>query len=108
MRERCVCARCRTFEKKMERFYKCYIKRKDPDGVSAMPPKPYKFRFQQKMSRIFALSSYTRQHDPLQYQRSMPALIDVLDQGDFSTRRDNTFLDDRRTFNPDNPEVRFT
>lgn len=94
----------------MERFYKCYVKRKDPDGVSAMPPKPYKFRFQQKMSRIFALSSYTRL-DPLQYhQRGLPALIDVLDQGDFTARRDNTFVDDRRTFNPDTHthEVRFT
>lgn len=94
----------------MERFYKCYIKRKDPDGVSAMPPKPYKFRFQQKMSRIFALSSHMRQNT-LQYQRSLPALIDVLDQADFSTQRGGTFAgsDDRRTapFNPDH-DVRFT
>lgn len=81
----------------MERFYKCYIKRKDPDGVSAMPPKPYKFRFQQKMSRIFALSSHTRA-DPLQYQRTMmPALIDVIDQADFTTTRSGAFGDDRRT-----------
>lgn len=93
----------------MERFYKCYVKRKDPDGVSAMPPKPYKFRFQQKMSRIFALSSHTRTNT-LQYQRSLPALIDVLDQTDFNTQRNGTFpgLDDRRTtqFNPDH-DVRF-
>uniref|UniRef100_K3WGV7 PIPK domain-containing protein n=1 Tax=Globisporangium ultimum (strain ATCC 200006 / CBS 805.95 / DAOM BR144) TaxID=431595 RepID=K3WGV7_GLOUD len=100
-----------TFEKKMERFYKCFFKRKDPDGVSAMPPKPYKFRFQQKMSRIFALNSHTRTNT-LQYQRNQPALIDVLDQTDFNTQRNGTYVstgDDRRgttQFNPDH-DVRF-
>ncbi|DAZ94785.1 TPA: hypothetical protein N0F65_002398 [Lagenidium giganteum] len=72
-----------TFEKKMERFYKTTFKRKDPDGVSAMPPKPYKFRFQQKMSRIFALSNRSRT-DGATFHRSHPALIDVLDQSDFT------------------------
>ncbi|KAJ0411461.1 hypothetical protein ATCC90586_008510 [Pythium insidiosum] len=67
-----------TFEKKMERFYKVQFKRKDPDGVSAMPPKPYKFRFQQKMSRIFGLASHHRANTPA-FHLNHPALIDVLD-----------------------------
>jgi hypothetical protein len=87
----------RTFEKKAERFYKVNFKRKDPDGVSAMPPKPYKFRFQQRMSRIFGLGSQTRANAPA-YHLSHPALIDVLDQSDFATQRPGTFtsVDDMR------------
>lgn len=79
-----------TFEKKMERFYKVNFKRKDPDGVSAMPPKPYKFRFQQRMSRIFGLGSQVRSNAPA-FHLSHPALIDVLDQSDFMTQRPGTF-----------------
>lgn len=79
----------------MERFYKCTFKRKDPEGVSAMPPKPYKFRFQQKMSRIFALSN--RANAPA-FHRNHPALIDVLDHSDFMRGRAGTFITDERRF----------
>lgn len=74
----------RTLQKQFERFYKCQIKRKDPDGVSAMPPKSYKFRFQQRMSRIFAL-------DRLQvaptFHRHHPALVEIIDSSEFSATR---------------------
>ncbi|KAF1794232.1 Phosphatidylinositol-4-phosphate 5-kinase, N-terminal domain [Phytophthora cactorum] len=103
--------RYRTLEKKMERFYKTFVKRKDPEGVSALPPKPYKFRFQQKMSRIFALSTHTRAENDTAFNHNYPALIDVLDQGNFDTQRHhNTFVnnsvvdqwsDQRPVFNPD-------
>eukprot|EP00644_Phytophthora_capsici_P010385 jgi/Phyca11/507736/fgenesh2_kg.PHYCAscaffold_30_\ len=93
-------------EKKMERFYKTFVKRKDPEGVSALPPKPYKFRFQQKMSRIFALSTHTRAENDTAFNHNYPALIDVLDQGNFDNQRHNTFVsnsvvDQRPVFNPD-------
>lgn len=92
----------------MERFYKTTFKRKDPDGVSALPPKPYKFRFQQKMSRIFALATQARADNNTIFHHNYPALVDVLDQGDFATQRGGTFAtDDRRpTFNPDQQNVR--
>ncbi|KAI9907641.1 hypothetical protein PsorP6_002986 [Peronosclerospora sorghi] len=60
---------------RMERLYKTFIKRKDPEGVSALPPKPYKFRFQQKMSRIFALSTQARAENALEFKHNYPALI---------------------------------
>ncbi|KAG6597789.1 phosphatidylinositol-4-phosphate 5 kinase-like protein [Phytophthora cinnamomi] len=95
-----------TLEKKMERFYKTFVKRKDPEGVSALPPKPYKFRFQQKMSRIFALSTHTRAENDTAFNHNYPALIDVLDQGNFDNQRHNTFINNsvmeqRPVFNPD-------
>ncbi|CAI5740189.1 unnamed protein product [Hyaloperonospora brassicae] len=96
-----------TLEKKMERFYKTFVKRKDPEGVSALPPKPYKFRFQQKMSRIFALSTHTRAENDLAFNHNYPALIDVLDQqGNYDAQRHNTVVsnsmaDQRPVFNPD-------
>ena len=96
----CVLCVCRTFEKKMERFYKCHVKRKDPDGVSALPPKPYKFRFQQKMARIFGLTAHARTNAPA-FHRSHPALLDVLDHSDFPTQRQGTFVDtEPRQTNP--------
>jgi hypothetical protein len=42
-----------TFRKKVERFFKIYVTRKDPDGLSVMPPLPYKERFQSKILQIF-------------------------------------------------------
>ncbi|CAI5703256.1 unnamed protein product [Peronospora effusa] len=98
-----------TLEKKLERFYKTFIKRKDPEGVSALPPKPYKFRFQQKMSRIFALSTHTRAENYTVFNHNYPALIDVLDQGNYDVQRHNTFMNNsiepqRPVFNPDQPQ----
>lgn len=77
-----------TFEKKAERFYKTIILRKDPDGLSALPPKPYMMRFQRKMAQIFAVStkpgSHNQQQDDMQYIQS--GLLDVLDQGPRNTQ----------------------
>lgn len=42
-----------TISKRMERLFKIYVERKDPDGLSVMPPAQYKLRFQSKMSQIF-------------------------------------------------------
>jgi hypothetical protein len=39
--------------KKIERAFKIYMTRKDPDGLSVMNPQPYKMRFQGKMDQIF-------------------------------------------------------
>ena len=91
----------------MERFCKTFVQRKDPEGVSALPPKPYKFRFQQKMSRIFALSTHTHAENDLAFNHNYPALIDVLDQqGNYDAQRHNTVVnnsmaDQRPVFNPD-------
>ncbi|RLN89290.1 hypothetical protein BBJ28_00014015 [Nothophytophthora sp. Chile5] len=100
-----------VLRKKLERFYKTTFKRKDPEGVSALPPKPYKFRFQQKMSRIFALTTHTRAENDTAFHHNYPALIDVLDQGNFDTQRNgggfaNSELERRPVFNPDQPDVR--
>jgi 1-phosphatidylinositol-4-phosphate 5-kinase len=35
-----------TTQKKIERIFKIYFTRKDPDGLSVMNPEPYKMRFQ--------------------------------------------------------------
>jgi 1-phosphatidylinositol-4-phosphate 5-kinase len=42
-----------TFQKRVERAFKIYFTRKDPDGLSVMPPLPYKARFQAKLEQIF-------------------------------------------------------
>ena len=42
-----------TTKKKIERAFKIYATRKDPDGLSVMDPERYKRRFQTKMEQIF-------------------------------------------------------
>jgi len=42
-----------TTNKKIERNFKIYALRKDPDGLSVMHPETYKLRFQAKMEQIF-------------------------------------------------------
>ncbi|RHY24330.1 hypothetical protein DYB37_010268, partial [Aphanomyces astaci] len=76
-----------TLEKKLERFWKQHVKRKDPDGISAIPPKQYKLRFQQKMSQVFAIS---KANNPFIGQP--PILLDVFDQGLSSTRNNHNFV----------------
>ena len=46
-------------KKKIERAFKMYFARKDPDGLSVMHPKYYKMRFQTKMDQIFDLEGVT-------------------------------------------------
>ncbi|KAF0690367.1 Aste57867_18202 [Aphanomyces stellatus] len=78
-----------TLEKKMERFWKQYIKRKDPDGISAIPPKQYKLRFQQKMSQVFAISKAIANNP---FIGQPPILLDVFDQGLSSTRNNQHLI----------------
>jgi Phosphatidylinositol-4-phosphate 5-Kinase len=42
-----------TTKKKIERLFKIYIGRKDPDGLSVMEPIGYMTRFQNKMEQVF-------------------------------------------------------
>lgn len=42
-----------TTKKKLERLFKIYFGRKDPDGLSVMEPLQYMSRFQGKMEQIF-------------------------------------------------------
>ena len=65
-----------TFEKEMERNFKIYVSRQDPDGISVMPPMEYKLRFQNKMDQIFEMDD-----DPLQ-SGSSANLEDSREQGD--------------------------
>ncbi|KAL4093058.1 hypothetical protein PRIC1_012047 [Phytophthora ramorum] len=44
-----------NLSKRFERFIKTAIFRKDPDGISAMPPKPYRDRFHRKLREIIHL-----------------------------------------------------
>ena len=44
-----------TFQKRIERAFKIYFLRKDPDGLSVMHPTDYKLRFQGKVDEIFDL-----------------------------------------------------
>ncbi|EEY57873.1 phosphatidylinositol-4-phosphate-5-kinase (Pi-PIPKD5) [Phytophthora infestans T30-4] len=50
-----------------------FFKRKDPEASLRLPPKPYKFRFQQKMSRIFALSTHTRAENDTAFNPQLPS-----------------------------------
>ena len=73
-----------TFEKRAERFYKTRILRKDLDGLSALHPKPYMMRFQQKMAQIFAVSdidhaNHNSYAGESPYRGIQPALIDSVD-----------------------------
>lgn len=44
-----------NLSKRFERFVKTVILRKDPDGISAMAPKPYRNRFHKKLNEIIHL-----------------------------------------------------
>ncbi|KAG6947999.1 hypothetical protein JG688_00015293 [Phytophthora aleatoria] len=44
-----------NWSKRLERFMKTVLFRKDPDGISAMPPKPYRDRFHRKLREIIHL-----------------------------------------------------
>eukprot|EP01034_Spumella_vulgaris_P023188 gene23188-29383_t len=44
-----------TLKKRLERAFKIYFTRKDPDGLSVMAPEAYQRRFQGKMEQIFDL-----------------------------------------------------
>jgi 1-phosphatidylinositol-4-phosphate 5-kinase len=48
------------FNKRLERFYKVRLIRKDPDGVSVLPPGPYCRRFSHMCLRIAGLDKPSR------------------------------------------------
>ncbi|KAF0710191.1 Aste57867_5642 [Aphanomyces stellatus] len=54
-----------TLEKRLERLVKTLLFRKDPDGISALPPKPYRDRFHKKLDEIFHIGSATNNASPL-------------------------------------------
>jgi hypothetical protein len=56
-----------NLRKTMERAFKIYFQRQDPDGISVMKPGPYRDRFQNKMAEIFNLEDY--HSDDLMSQR---------------------------------------
>lgn len=54
-----------SFRKKVERMFKIYIGRKDPDGLSVMHPEPYKIRFQKKLDQIFDMDNVVKKDNSL-------------------------------------------
>lgn len=48
-----------TLEKRLERFWKVWIMRRDPNGISAAPPGRYAARFQRKMREIMMVPNET-------------------------------------------------
>lgn len=50
-----------TLRKQAERVYKVHVLRKAARGVSAIAPKPYAHRFQQKMKQLFSSSHFQSQ-----------------------------------------------
>lgn len=44
-----------NMDKKLERFFKTKVLRKDPDGLSAIPPQAYADRFKRKMAEILSV-----------------------------------------------------
>ncbi|DAZ94149.1 TPA: hypothetical protein N0F65_007349 [Lagenidium giganteum] len=79
-----------TFSKRLERFFKTYILRKDPDGLSALPPKAYRTRFHKKLDEIIHLGhnyagtpkGANTRHEPARspaYQRRTELLHAVVD-----------------------------
>ncbi|RHY95886.1 hypothetical protein DYB35_011481, partial [Aphanomyces astaci] len=63
-----------TVEKRLERFVKAVLCRKDPAGISALPPKPYRDRFHKKLDEIFHVATNTTHASPL-------GRLDVVDNG---------------------------
>ncbi|RHY06850.1 hypothetical protein DYB25_002563 [Aphanomyces astaci] len=64
-----------TVEKRLERFVKAVLCRKDPAGISALPPKPYRDRFHKKLDEIFHVATSNTTHaSPL-------GRLDVVDNG---------------------------
>lgn len=49
-----------NWSKRMERFIKTIVLRNDADGISAMPPKPYRDRFHRKLREIIHLGHNSR------------------------------------------------
>ncbi|KAM9967453.1 hypothetical protein ACTFIW_001537 [Dictyostelium discoideum] len=59
------------FSKKLERFLKVYLFRKDGDGISATRPEPYKQRFLKRMNEIIKNKNYKHKSATQQYNNSI-------------------------------------
>ncbi|KDO32428.1 hypothetical protein SPRG_22110 [Saprolegnia parasitica CBS 223.65] len=54
-----------NFDKKLERGFKLHVLRKDPDGLSAVPPTAYKDRFCLKMAEILSIGVHDEDSVPV-------------------------------------------
>ncbi|KAN0014637.1 hypothetical protein ACTFIU_000955 [Dictyostelium citrinum] len=59
------------FSKKLERFLKVYLFRKDGNGISATRPEPYKQRFMKRMNEIIKNNHYKHKSATQQYNNSI-------------------------------------
>jgi hypothetical protein len=81
-----------TLEKRIERLFKIYILRKDPDGLSVMHPHSYKARFQGKMQQILDMDGQSGGIGMVDEKRQLdPHDIDVNDD-DVGARDNNIEL----------------
>ncbi|KAG2508594.1 hypothetical protein JM16_008806 [Phytophthora kernoviae] len=74
-----------NLSKRIERFVKTVIFRKDPDGISAMPPKPYRDRFHRKLREIIHLGHNSSIIPPA------PATVEGADGSDEGILDDDAF-----------------
>ncbi|OQS00406.1 phosphatidylinositol-4-phosphate-5-kinase (Pi-PIPK-D2) [Achlya hypogyna] len=54
-----------NYDKKLERGFKVHVLRKDPDGLSAVPPTTYKDRFCLKMAEILGIGVHDEDNYPM-------------------------------------------
>ncbi|KAG7397007.1 phosphatidylinositol-4-phosphate 5-kinase-like protein 1 [Phytophthora boehmeriae] len=78
-----------NWSKRMERFMKTVIFRKDPDGISAMPPKPYRDRFHRKLREIIHLGHNSSIIPPT------PATVEGVDGDDDGALSDDAVKGER-------------
>lgn len=94
-----------TPSKKLERLFKIYISRKDPDGLSVMNPVDYCIRFQNKMNQIFEVDdSIVQNNGQLMKSPSTASLISPSKQQqqhhqDITNNRDKINSQFNSTFN---------
>ena len=50
-----------SWQKRLEHVVRVFIRRQPPEGISCIPPEPYKTRFQAKISRTFDHALFVRQ-----------------------------------------------
>ncbi|KAK5581389.1 hypothetical protein RB653_001421 [Dictyostelium firmibasis] len=60
-----------NFSKKLERFLKVYLFRKDGNGISATRPEPYKQRYMKRMNEIIKNNNYKHKSATQQYNNSI-------------------------------------
>ncbi|ETV81392.1 hypothetical protein, variant 1 [Aphanomyces astaci] len=90
-----------NFDKKLERNTKVLLLRRDPDGLSALPPTKYKDRFCSKMADIlrvgvhdeaFKAINMWEEAEPSSYHADVPAFPATQDQREASTSNKRLYL----------------